>query len=1043
MRSLPRKFGRYELLEELGRGGAGVIFKARQPDLDRLCAVKMLHESSGGEASRTALLLAEARAAAVLDHPNIVGIYEVGDAEGHPFYSMEFVPGENLAAFVRSRMVPVSKAAEYVEKIASAIEYAHSRGVTHCDLKPANVLIDPRDEPQITDFGLARRVGVPASATTREDPTAGAGSPNFMAPEQASDRFGAIGVRTDVFGIGAILYYLLMDRPPFRGETASDTIRAVTQEDPVRPRALRPGVPIDLETICLKCLEKRPMRRYQSAGEVAEELRRFRHDEPIHARRISQVERAWRFARRHPMLSGFAGASLALMTIIAVGSPIAAYRINQARELADRQRRRAESNELRVRRQLYAVQFQEAVQAAESGDARRSRDLLAGQRPGGDGTASAAEDFRGWEWRYLAAQVRDPEVPGLAVSPVSVLDVAAIDRGRSLLVLRADGTVDRLTPATDLAVPRSTARVFGEPSRTNQLGRLIASLDGSRVAFTRFNLDSTNSEIVLLETRGWKELGRVPIQGGAPNLAFSNDGTSVVLAAFHREGDRFRVVIERWTPAQASRSQLVDLGASRRFNVPVFDAEVTRLAVGMDDGRIELHDLTGRRAKQVLSGHPFEPGWAVLIGSLEFFPDGRRLASVGVDKTVRIWDLATGRDQILRGHTDAVYQVAVSPDGRQVATASRDRTIRFWDAIGGIERGVLTGGGANPPNILFTPDGSTLVAIGDADGRRPSSVQLYDVQKSLKRVLPEAEVDAGILWAELLPDSQHWWTVTAEKRWALYRLGAAAPLKELSGTNVAGLRARAFDPRSRQIASVSGQGTITLEPLDTGARRQWSLGRSDPNVSVRFSPDGRLLAVGFGTSHLTGPEARQWLQIWEVDSGTRLNELETFADRFQFSSDGRWLATSNRHGKVRLHRIGSGVTRDLGAFAASIQVLGLAFSPDASELAAGAVDGTIKLWNTKTGQELGSFDSQTSGVLSLVYSPSGDRLLSGSMDGALQVWDPRNQLRLATFHTHSKGITSLAFRDADTLVTGDLGAIRIWKAKSAAPVSADDARKLL
>jgi hypothetical protein len=302
-----------------------------------------------------------------------------------------------------------------------------------------------------------------------------------------------------------------MDRPPFRGETASDTIRAVTQEDPVRPRALRPGVPIDLETICLKCLEKRPVRRYQSAAEVAEELRRFLRDEPIHARRISQVERAWRFARRHPMLSGFAGATLALMTFIAVGSPIAAYRINQARELADQQRRRAESNELRVRRQLYAVQFQEAVQASESGDARRARDLLSGQRPGGDVAAASLEDFRGWEWRYLAARVRDPEVPGLAASLVSVLDVAAIDQGRSLLILRADGTVDRLTPSKDPAAPRSATRIFGEPSRTNQLGRLIASLDGSRLALTRFNLDSTNSEIVMLETRGWKELGRLPI----------------------------------------------------------------------------------------------------------------------------------------------------------------------------------------------------------------------------------------------------------------------------------------------------------------------------------------------------------------------------------------------------------------------------------------------------------------------------------------------------------------------------------------------------
>ena len=315
------------------------------------------------------------------------------------------------------------------------------------------------------------------------------------------------------------------------------------------------------------------------------------------------------------------------------------------------------------------------------------------------------------------------------------------------------------------------------------------------------------------------------------------------------------------------------------------------------------------------------------------------------------------------------------------------------------------------------------MAIGDAGGKRPTAVQLYDVPQSLKRVQPEAEVAADALWAELLSDSRHWWAVTAENRWSLYRLGAPAPLKQLLSTNVAGARARAFDPASRRIASVSQQGMISIESLDTGARRQWSLGRSDPSVAVRFSSNGRLVAIGFGASILTGPEARQWLQIWEVDSGKRLHEFESFADRFQFSTDGGWVAAASRQGKVRLHRLGSGATRDLGSFGASIQVLGLAFSPDASELA--------------------SFDSQTSGVLALTYSPAGDRLLSGSLDGALQVWDPRNQLRLATFHTHSKGITSLVFRDPDTLLSGDLGAIRVWRAKAGASDSADDARKLL
>ena len=1040
-RSLPRQFGRYELLQELGRGGAGVIFKARQPDLDRLCAVKMLHEASGAEAARTALLLAEARAAAVLDHPNIVGIYEVGEAEGHPFYSMEFVAGENLTAFVRSRMIPASKAAEYVEKIASAIEYAHSRGVTHCDLKPANVLIDPRDEPQITDFGLARRAGG-VTAAIQADPAAGAGSPNFMAPEQGSDRFGSIGVRTDVFGIGAILYYLLTDRPPFRGETVADTIQAVLQQDPVRPRALRPGVPIDLETICLKCLEKRPVRRYQSAGEVAEELRRFLRDEPIHARRISQVERAWRFARRHPMLSGFAGATLGLLTLIAVGSPILAFRINQARETAEQQRRRAEANELRVRRQLYAVQFQEAVQAAESGDTRRAQVLLDGQGPVGDG-ASSSVDVRGWEWRYLSTRLHIPEAPALPESSVPLLDVAKMDQGRALLLLRADGTLESVANATDRSAPKVFSWVFGVPGPTNQFGVLALSRDGSRAAVSRSNLDSTNSEIVVVGTRDWRAQARLSVAGAAGSMVFLPDGETLALLVGIRDGEWMRWTAERWEWQTGRRSPLVSLGARRRLSIPVIDPAGTRCAWAMDDGQIEVRDRLRGASPVQLQGHVFEPGWAVLLGNLEFLPDGRRLVSAGVDKTVRIWDLGARTNLILRGHSDAVNSVAVSPDGRRIATASRDRTIRLWDADSGAELGVLTGGGAAPPNLTFSADGGTLMVWGEADRRPQNTIRFFDLQQSLKRVVPEAEADSDTMWTELLPDAQHWWTVTPDQVWTLHRLGSAAPLARIADTNVVGVRARTFDPMSRQVAYVSTQGLLTVQRVDTGAIRKWSLEHPSSKSSVRFSLDGRLLAVGLGDWQLSGPDVRQWLQVWEVESQRKVHEFEGRFDRFRFSDNNQWLVVSDGRGKVRLHNLVQGSTRELGSFSAAVQIPGLAFSPGASEVAAGGVDGTIKLWSTATGKELATFDSHTSGVLTLTFSPSGDRLISGSLDGALQVWDPRNQLRLATFHTGSKGITSLSFRDTDTLVSGDLGAIRIWKAKAATQDTADEARKLL
>ncbi len=1026
--SLPRRFGRYELLEELGRGGAGVIFKARQPGLDRLCAVKMLHEHSGTQAVRTELLMSEARAAATLDHSNIVGIYEVGEAEGHHFYSMEFVEGENLSAFVRSRMVSAQKAAFYAHKIAAAIEYAHSRGVTHCDLKPANVIMDQRGEPQITDFGLARQIG--ATAGGLSDPASGAGSPNFMAPEQASDRFGSIGPRTDVFGLGAILYYLLTDRPPFRGETLDDTIRAVTQLDPVRPRALRPGVPVDLETICLKCLEKRPGRRYQSMQEVTEELHRFLRDEPIHARRITQIERGWRFARRHPAISGLAAATFLLLLVIAIGSPIAAYRIDQARQTAEIQQRRAEANELRVRRQLYAAHLQEAAQAVESSDSLRARDLLQGLSPSMPTSKSASvssasapgagtTDLRGWEWRYLAAQSRGDDEEGLPRGTIPLVDLALVGDGHELVALRADGTLmsQRMTNRVTGA-----ARELGESGPTNQPGRLCISLDQRRVAVARVDLVTTQTVVRVVDRVGWREESRFTVDGGVLNLAFERNSAGLVLAVSKVDGRFVNTSLVRCGLNGAGMKQLLELPKSIRLSLPTFNSDASRVAIARDDASLEVRDVAGAEPPLALAGHGFEPGWVQLITGFEFFPDGRRMVSAGVDKTARIWDLKTGQElAVLRGHSDVVQGLAVSEDNRWVATSSRDRTVRIWDAATGAPAGTLRSRDSVPIGLIFTRDGSSLVSIlSNGDSR------FWSVRTAIERTLPAAALDKGILWSEQLADGLHWWSSTPDQKWELHRLGTAAPIAQITDTNHANLRSRTFHPGTQRLAYVSTDGTVTIQNLSNGALRNWNSGVSNSIATVRFSADGRLLAVGLGSSmHRLGSDTNR-IQVWDVESGRVIQNFVGAAEIHVFSPDNRWLASSDSHGKVQLNDLSRGGTRLLGAHRS--QVPGLAFSPDSSELASACTDGTIKLWNVRSGAEVATLETQTSGVLCVVYSPAGDRLLSGSLDGALQIWDARARLRLATFHRHSKGITSLAFRDADTLVSGGLDAIRIWQA---------------
>jgi tRNA A-37 threonylcarbamoyl transferase component Bud32 len=299
-----RYFGDYELLDEIARGGMGIVWKARQTSLKRDVALKMIRNGALAGSNEVARFLREAEAAANLQHPNIVAIHEIGEHGGQHYFSMDYVTGRDLGSLVKEGPLSPRSAARYVKIIAEAVHFAHQRGTLHRDLKPQNVLIDASDQPRITDFGLAKLMKDDSQLTQSGVVM---GSPSYMPPEQASGRQGDVGPASDVYSLGAILYELLTGRPPFRGSTPMATLCAVLQEEPTAPRRLKADVPLDLETICLKCLEKSPSARYPTARALAEELDRFLKGEPIQARPASAVRKTVSWARRHPgVLAAFA-----------------------------------------------------------------------------------------------------------------------------------------------------------------------------------------------------------------------------------------------------------------------------------------------------------------------------------------------------------------------------------------------------------------------------------------------------------------------------------------------------------------------------------------------------------------------------------------------------------------------------------------------------------------------------------------------------------------------------------------------------------------
>ena len=275
-----RYFGDYELLEEIASGGMGVVYKARQQSLHRIVAIKLLLFGRFSQPEFVRRFRGEAAAAAGLQHRNIVAIHEVGEHEGQPYFSMDFVEGRNLAEMVREHPLSAKRAALYLKVIAEAIHFAHQKGVLHRDLKPSNVLIDQFDEPRITDFGLAKQLNDQNEITITGQVL---GTPSYMPPEQALGKRDAVGPAGDIYSMGAILFHVLTGRPPFVSESVTETLEQVLRAEPISPRFLNPSVPRDLETICLKCLEKEPVRRYQTARELSAELDRFLRGEPIHS----------------------------------------------------------------------------------------------------------------------------------------------------------------------------------------------------------------------------------------------------------------------------------------------------------------------------------------------------------------------------------------------------------------------------------------------------------------------------------------------------------------------------------------------------------------------------------------------------------------------------------------------------------------------------------------------------------------------------------------------------------------------------------------
>jgi serine/threonine protein kinase len=636
----------YEILGVLGRGGMGVVYKARQVSLKRLVALKMILAGSHAGPADLARFRVEAEAVARLQHPNIVQIYEVSEVSGLPYFSLEYVGGGSLARELAGTPMRSRRAAELLETLARAVHHAHRREIVHRDLKPANVLLTRDGVPKVADFGLAKQLETEGEHLTRSG--AIMGTPSYMAPEQAEGKTKHIGPAADVYALGAILYEMLTGRPPFRAETPLDTILQVVSEEPVPPRRLQSKVPRDLETICLKCLEKRPAQRYPSAKALADDLRRFLNGEPIHARILGVVGRAWNWAKTHP---GYSVAAVALFLcaimfifdqLLRMASIPDFPALPQKINFVPDQRRQAPPPKI----------------ALDPVPTRAPRMLRTGRRlqtiafsPNGALIAAAGDDRVITLWQPATGKTARI----LRGHTDTISSVAFRPDGGRLASASWDGTVrvwDVASGQTVLTFPGHGRRVLS----------VAFSPDGQRLASG--GIDPT---VLVWEADSGKLVHA--LTGHTDHVTcvtFSPDGKHLATGSWDR-------TVRVW---DATTGQLVFTFAGHKSQIVnvVFSPDGSRLASAGVDHRVMVWDpLTGEEFKS-FRGNNGE------MSSTALSRDGRLVAQAGWDKMVRLWDAASGR-ALFRplSHAHFISCVAFDPEGRRLAAAGWDGTVQVWN----------------------------------------------------------------------------------------------------------------------------------------------------------------------------------------------------------------------------------------------------------------------------------------------------------------------------------------------------------------------------
>jgi WD40 repeat protein/serine/threonine protein kinase len=978
--------------------------------------------SPGGESRETTAALADH-----LERDEVIALPASDPALvtlSSPSSSVVLPGGSQLSAAEPGRWMYFRSVAQIGRQVAGGLAYAHARGIVHRDIKPSNLLLDTEGVVWISDFGLAK-----ASDDDLTQTGDILGTVRYMAPE----RFQGEGDgRADVYALGLTLYELLTLRPAFDSSNRLKLIEQVKTEEPKRPRALDTQIPLDLETIVLKAIDKDPKVRYPTAAVMAEDLQRFLDDRPILARRTSYLESCVRWSRRNPGVAVLSGALLLailagtfLSWVLAIKSRVEANRALGAEGRAREAEGIAKAESARTRRLLYDADMRLAAEVWESedGSPRTVRDLLEAHH-----SAPGLEELREFSWRYQWNLLNHGSVAfrghkgkvlaGLAIEGLLI----TLD---SELVLRHwDRGLRRVTFTKRLdSLPDINPRAFASQ------GRILA-------------LGSKSGAVLLLDAATGREIRLLQTPSPVALVAFSYDSALIATLGTDLKARIWEVASGRLR----ATTKLLEI-------IPYWRDKVARHAGLSADGKtlvladhllwnnLTVHDVATGELKSTL------PNPGVGIQCVACSPDGRTAAWGDFAGRVGLFDVSLGQPigepRIV--HTDRVYQLAFSPDGRYLATGGGDGQVTIQD-VAGRQRARHFKGHVGPiTSLAFSSNGTDLISGGQDGSTRVWDLTAYAKPRQL------ATADENVIDVAFSPDGRV--LATGDLTARLWDPRTGRLIRTFPGPPFAASLRVAFSPDGRMLATGGNDSRVTLWEVETGRELRLLDGRNtEPSVmvtadrpvgSLAFSPDGELFAAGFGQpSWLSRADRPQKLKVWQLSSGREIRVLEVnnHVRSLTFSPDGRRLAAACRDNSVSVWDVEtwretvwanapptSSVTAD-----SANQAWSVAFSADGTLLAAGFADGTVVLFDTATGSLSRTLVGHASQVFRLAFSPDGKTLASASNDKTAKLWDFQSGRELRTLRGHTLNLTSLAWApDGDTLATAaEDRTVQLWDAAS-------------